>query len=148
MGATGATGAVGPTGPTGPTGTAVLTAFGSVYTLADGDTITVAPGESVLFTANGVLAGVTHTPGAAAVIPAQTGTYLIEYAVYADGSIVLTRNGVPEPGTALTGGPLTGTTVLSAEAGDTLEIRNAGEADLTLPPSPAAGAQMTLVRLS
>lgn len=142
VGATGATGlgATGATGPVGPTGpSAGLSAFGYVYNTA---AQTLAPGDSVLFSTNGILNGFTHTAGTASITVAATGTYEVTFvfAPTTPAQFSLFVNGVVNTatiyGSSSTSQQNTGQALLALTAGDILTLRyNPANVNTTLQTS-------------
>lgn len=156
-GPTGATGETGPTGETGETGAtgAGLQSFGNVYELATVTDSTVIGGADVPFSNNGPLSGVTHTAGSTTITVPNTGNYAIEYTVSLTAgigsAIAIAVNGTVNPSTnisALVGvGELSGVTILSLTAGDSLTLRNNSGTAFTMNEDPEVGAQMNIFQL-
>ena len=156
LGPTGPQGLQGLLGPTGPQGLigSGLTAFGNVYNLATVLNAVVLGGANVPLSDNGPLTNITHVAGAPGLTVAETGSYRVSYHLSVTAGIgaqvALAVNGVvvaSTPAPLLVAGPITGSTILSLVAGDTLTIRNNSLLPLTLALAPAVSAQLTLEKL-
>ena len=144
-GPAGPAGAQGTTAPQGAAGTSAVSAYAYIYNLTSR---VVAVEADVLFDFNGPLtAGVTHTPGSAAVNIVDAGTYRVTYSTSTTepSQFALTVNGAPAPETVYGSGAGTqqndGQAILTLGAGDTLTLRNhTSAAAVTLQPL-AGGTQ-------
>ena len=158
MGPIGPAGPVGPAGPSGPAGAAgtSLTAYGHFYKLASGPDATVLGNTDVLFSNNGPLSGVAHSPGSAVVFVATAGVYEIDYTVNITAGFgsqfALTVNASVDSSTqtlASTGNQsIGGSVVLSLAAGDVITLRNNSSVAATLTVAPSPGARLTIKKLN
>lgn len=104
-----------------------LAAWGYVYQI---NTQTVAVGDSVNFSNNGPLNGISHTPGATHIEVSRAGTYNLTFSVYTsqnnpqDWSVVV--NSVVRQRFNLAGQTISATTTLTLNANDRVTIRNSG----------------------
>jgi hypothetical protein len=157
QGTQGATGAQGPAGPTGAQGPAGgLLAAADFYALMPPDnSTTVFPSGAVAFPRASVGFGTDIGGGPNTFFFLTTGTYLVTFQVGVSepGQLVLAVNGI-EISTSIVGratgsSQIVGTSLVSALAGDTLQLRNpTGNASaLTITPG-AGGAQAVSAHLT
>lgn len=104
-----------------------LAAWGYVYQIS---TQTVAVGDSINFSSNGPLFGITHTPGDTHIEVSSAGIYNLTFAVYTNRNnpqvwSVVVNSGVRQMFNA-SGQTFTGTTTLTLNANDRVTIRNSG----------------------
>lgn len=131
-----------------------IEAYGYVYSLTS-TAVTVATNSDVLFTNNGPVDCVVHTPNTAQIFIRKSGNYEVFYSIFttlgAGATISLAVNGAVNPSTTLivpvAVGDVTGKVILPLRAGDFLTLRNSSTVTLTLSVAPALGAQLTLERL-
>lgn len=131
-----------------------LEAYAYVYSLT-ATAVTVLSNSDVLFTNNGPIEDVTHTPNSSQVFIRKSGVYQIYYGVNATAgagaSISLAVNGVIDPSTTLpistTPSETSGKVLIRLRAGDFLTLRNSSTVPLTLAIAPFVGAQLTLERI-
>ena len=126
-GATGATGATGPTGATGATGSSSLAVSAYIYNLG----AQVVPLEAdILFDSNGLINGIAHAPGTAAIIVPSAGDYLVSWSVSGvePNQFTLFQNGGAVAGATFGSGASTqqnnGQVLVTLAAGDILTLRN------------------------
>jgi hypothetical protein len=126
-GVTGDTGTTGATGETGVTGAQGLLAYGYVYNTS----VQLVPIESAItFDSNGVIIGVTHTPGTSSINLNSSGDYAVWFIVEGVGANQFTLYQNDEPITASTYGsgntnqPNPGMVIITATNGDVLTVRN------------------------
>lgn len=133
-----------------------LQAFAYVFSLS-ATAVTVAPNTDVLFTNNGPLEDVTHSPNTPQVFIRKSGAYEIYYGVNATAgsgaTISLAVNGTVDPSTTIPIGlapsETSGKVILNLRAGDFLTLRNSSTTTtITLATAPSVGAQLTLERIS
>ena len=125
-GATGAAGSTGAQGSTGATGT-LSSAYASIYNQA----AQVVPIEAdIAFDTNGLLSGITHTPGTNVLTVINAGIYDISWIVSGvePNQFALFVNGAPVAGGVFGSGAGTqqnsGELIASLNAGDVLTLRN------------------------
>jgi hypothetical protein len=128
VGATGPAGSTGAIGPTGADGSSPAPQYAYVYNDI-GET--VAADTDVTFNSNGKMtAGISHTPGDAAIGFTIAGDYKVTFSVSATevNQTALYRNGSLVAGTVYGSGAgvqqNTGQTIVTIGAGDTLTVRN------------------------
>lgn len=158
LGPEGIAGIAGPQGIQGIPGVAGVSEYAYLYNL----TSRVVPIEAdVLLDLNGpITAGITHTPGTAAINIVNAGTYAISFSVSGTepGQFSLTVNGVPQPSSVYGSGAgtqqNTGQALLTLGAGSVLTLRNhSSAAAVTLQPvaggtQPNVNASLVITRLS
>jgi hypothetical protein len=96
----------------------------------DSETAVLLSGD-VLFSNNGVLQGITHTPGTAPITIEQTGVYKINYSISIsnniDATVTIAVNGVDVNSAAVPTEIMVGTfsnsIILSLTAGDVITLR-------------------------
>lgn len=143
-GATGLRGATGATGPTGATGTGGILGYGYIYNLTAG---TVAVEAPILFSNNGALVGITHTPGLSGITVVNAGTYSIIFSVSGTepNQFAIFVNGNPETSTVYGSGAgtqqNTGDAILTLGAGDVITIVNHSSAAAVTLASVVGGTQ-------
>lgn len=149
VGITGATGATGPTGATGATGATGSSDYAEFYALMPGDNpSTVAAGADVQFPQIGVTSGSIFelTPSQFAL--ATAGTYDVSFQVPVDepGQLALALNGVILPysvvGRATGNSQIVGEALVTAAAGDILEVQNPPGNPFALTVTPLSGGNM------
>lgn len=132
-----------------------LAAFGYMYVLSTATTA-VLPNADVVFTNNGVLEDITHSPTTPQVIIRKSGIYQVYYGVNAvsgaGGLISLAVNGSVDPITTVSIASVpsetSGKVLLSLRSGDILTLRNSSAiTTITLAAAPVVGAQLTLERI-
>ncbi|SFX80060.1 hypothetical protein SAMN04487866_1273 [Thermoactinomyces sp. DSM 45891] len=146
-----------------------LSAYGQVYNLSTGITLTIPAGGNVPFSNNGVLNNITHTTGSADVILPQAGQYEINFQVSAVGALLgllaafaVTVNGTVVPQSTfainLTGiiglaAQISGSVIIDVPANATITLRNVSGVPVPLldtligATTPLSNASMTLKRL-
>jgi hypothetical protein len=110
----------------------------------------------VLFSNNGPLSGVAHSPGSAVFFVATAGVYEIDYTVNITAGFgsqfALTVNASVDSSTqtlASTGNQsIGGSVVLSLAAGDVITLRNNSSVAATLTVAPSPGARLTIKKLN
>lgn len=131
-----------------------LEAYGYIYSLS-ATAVTVAPNNDIVFTNNGPLDCITHTPNTAQIFIRKSGVYQVFYSVNTTvgvgGSISLAVNGTVDPATTIpiqiAASNTAGKAILNLRAGDILTLRNSSTVAITLAIAPAVGAQLTLERI-
>jgi hypothetical protein len=131
-----------------------LEAYAYVYSLTT-TAVTVLTNSDVLFTNNGPLDCITHTPNTSQLYIRKSGVYQIYYGINATAgagaTISLAVNGAVNPSTtipiATTPSETSGKVLLSLRAGDFLTLRNSSATSLILAVAPSVGAQLTLERI-
>lgn len=112
---------------------ASLAAWGYVFQV---NTQTIAVGAPINYSNNGPLSGVNHVPGASRIEVVQAGIYSISFSVYTaqnnpqDWAVIV--NGVQRSRFNSAGQTISGVTLLSLNAGDSITIRN-----INTSPDPA-----------
>ncbi len=154
VGITGATGATGPTGATGATGATGSSDYAEFYALMPGDNpSTVAAGADVQFPQIGATSGSIFelTPSQFAL--ATAGTYDVSFQVPVDepGQLALALNGVILPysvvGRATGSTQIVGEALVTAAAGDILEVQNPPGNPFALTVTPFSGGNHAQQRL-
>jgi hypothetical protein len=141
VGATGPAGATGATGDTGPAGG--ISQYAYIY---NSGAEFIAPSAPLLFDTNGPMSsGIIHVAGTSAVTLAESGTYKISYWMSGSPtiptpSLALTLNGIQVPGTqfteSTTGASVNGEAMITATAGDVLNVINLSPIIAPLPSTP------------
>jgi hypothetical protein len=124
--------------------------------LATETTDTIAGGDPILFSNNGVLHNITHIPDTAGITVANTGAYQIDYDINATGGpnsiISLAVNGIVNSTTlikVLTANThVCGSVILNLNAGDIISVVNDSAFTLKVDDSPNIGAQINIIQLS
>ena len=141
-GATGLTGATGPAGLTGPAGG--LSAFGYIF---NNSAEVVAIEAPIAFDLNGPLLGITHAPGNAGVVVANSGTYAVYFSVtnVEPAQFTLFVNGAAVATTVYGSGAGTqqdnGMAILTLQANDVLTLVNHSSAAAVTLQTLAGGTQ-------
>ena len=126
-GATGPAGPAGVAGSTGPAGPAGSLYYGYIYNTT---VQTLAVGDPIFFDSNGVLTGVTHTPGSANFQIDHSGVYEIYFSVAAaePNQFAIIVNGVPVMGSIFGSGSVTqqnnGHLIITLFTGDSISLIN------------------------
>jgi hypothetical protein len=130
-----------------------IEAYGYVYSLT-ATAVTLLTNTDVLYTNNGPLDDITHTPNTAQIFIRKSGVYQIFYNVNLTaavaGLISIAVNGSVDPSTtipAIAAGETSGKALLNLRAGDFITLRNSSAVTLTLAVAPAIGSQLVLERL-
>lgn len=130
-----------------------LEAYGYVYSLSS-TAITVLSNTDVIFTRNGPLENITHSPNTIQVFIRKSGVYQVYYGVNniaGNAAISLAVNGAVHPSATIpldvTESETSGKVLLNLRTGDFLALRNNSAGAITLAVAPAVGAQLTLVRI-
>ena len=156
LGAAGAAGAIGAQGPAG-----TVLSFADFYALMPpNNSATVAPGTAVSFPIAGAASGTDIVQSNATTFTlAAAGIYLVTFqvSVTEPGQFVVAQNGFELPqsvvGRATGTSQIVGTSMVSASAGDSLQVNNpaGGSSALTITPlaggTHAVSAHLTTLRL-
>ncbi|MDD4298802.1 MAG: hypothetical protein PHS98_04165 [Bacilli bacterium] len=133
-----------------------IKSFGYIYTLADSETDTIAGGSAIEFSTNGPLYNISHAIGAESITIKNSGSYLINYSINAQGNpnaiVALAVNNIVNTSTRIklltANTHVFGTAILNLTANDTLTLVNDSDFNLTIDRSPIVGAQITIAQLS
>lgn len=127
-----------------------------MYNLATLADATIIGGADIPFSNNGPLVGgITHTAGTTTIVVPTAGNYEIIYGASITAgigaSIAIAVNGTVEPSTNITAlvatGEISGNTILTLAAGDTITLRNNSAIALTLTLAPNVSAQLDILLL-
>ncbi|MGC7870150.1 cell wall-binding repeat-containing protein [Desulfosporosinus sp. SYSU MS00001] len=131
-------------------------AYGSVNQFLTAADAPVMGGADVPFNGNGQMSGISHTAGTTGITVQNTGTYKIDYntciTAGLDAELAVAVNGTVAPSTGIpvltAVGEVSGSAILSLNAGDVITLRNNSVVPLTLALAPSAGAQMSIAEVS